>query len=76
MDRVTVGFSEFRDNLATYLLQSDTPVAITGHGNTLNLFIPARHKRTEAEQATLGDNPWLVVPATGGPDMDEPSPAL
>ena len=53
MDHVTVGIREFRENLATYLLESDAPVAITRHGDTIGYFIPARRKRTETERAAL-----------------------
>ena len=48
-----VGIREFRDKLATYLLESDTPLAITRHGDTIGYFIPARHKRSEAERSAL-----------------------
>jgi PHD/YefM family antitoxin component YafN of YafNO toxin-antitoxin module len=44
---------EFRDKLATYLLESEAPLAITRHGDTIGYFIPARRKRSEAERAAL-----------------------
>lgn len=53
MEPVTVGIREFRENLSTYLLESDAPVAITRHGDTIGYFIPARRKRSEAERAAL-----------------------
>lgn len=53
MDSITVGIREFRDNLATYLLESDAPVAITSEGETIGYFIPARHKRSEVERAAF-----------------------
>jgi PHD/YefM family antitoxin component YafN of YafNO toxin-antitoxin module len=53
MDHITVGIREFRENLATYLLESDSPVAITRHGDTIGYFIPARRKRSETERAAL-----------------------
>ncbi len=53
MDPIRVGIREFRENLATYLLESDGPVAITRHGDTVGYFIPARRKRSEAERAAL-----------------------
>ena len=53
MDHVTVGIREFRENLAAYLLESDAPVAITRHGDTIGYFIPARRKRTETERTAL-----------------------
>ena len=53
MDHVTVGIREFRENLAAYLLETDAPVAITRHGDTIGYYIPARRKRTETERAAL-----------------------
>jgi PHD/YefM family antitoxin component YafN of YafNO toxin-antitoxin module len=48
-----VGIREFREKLATYLLESDEAVAITRHGDTVGYYIPARRKRTEADRAAL-----------------------
>ena len=53
MGHVTVGIREFRENLAAYLLESDAPVAITRHGDTIGYYIPARRTRTETERAAL-----------------------
>lgn len=53
MDTLKVGIREFRENLATYLLESDSPVAITRHGDTVGYYIPARRKRTDAERTAL-----------------------
>jgi hypothetical protein len=53
MSTQSVGIREFRDNLATYLLESDKPLAITRHGDTIGYFLPTRRKRTEAEKAAL-----------------------
>jgi PHD/YefM family antitoxin component YafN of YafNO toxin-antitoxin module len=53
MDSIRVGIRDFRENLATYLLESDSPVAITRHGDTIGYFIPARRKRSEAERVAL-----------------------
>ncbi len=53
METVKVGMREFRDKLATYLLDADTPVAITRHGDTVGYFIPARRKRSDADKAAL-----------------------
>ena len=41
MEALKVGMREFRDKLATYLLESESPVAITRHGDTVGYFIPA-----------------------------------
>jgi PHD/YefM family antitoxin component YafN of YafNO toxin-antitoxin module len=53
METQRVGIREFRDNLATYLLESEAPVAITRHGDTVGYYIPARRKRTDTERAAL-----------------------
>jgi PHD/YefM family antitoxin component YafN of YafNO toxin-antitoxin module len=49
----TVGIREFRQRLAAYLLESDAPVAITRHGDTVGYFIPARRKRSAAQREAL-----------------------
>ena len=48
-----VGIREFRDKLASYLLESEEPVAITRHGDIVGYYVPARRKRSETERATL-----------------------
>ena len=48
-----VGIREFRDKLASYLLESEEPVAITRHGDILGYYVPARRTRSETERATL-----------------------
>jgi PHD/YefM family antitoxin component YafN of YafNO toxin-antitoxin module len=48
-----VGIREFRENLASYLLESEAPVAITRHGDTVGYYIPARRKRSETERTAL-----------------------
>lgn len=53
MGAVKVGIREFREKLASYVLESDTPVAITRHGDTVGYYIPARRKRSEAERSAL-----------------------
>ena len=53
MEPVKVGIREFREKLASYVLESDAPVAITRHGDTVGYFIPARRKRSEAERVAL-----------------------
>jgi len=55
METVRVGMREFRSKLAEYLLEADTPIAITRHGDTIGFFIPARPKRTEADKVALRD---------------------
>jgi PHD/YefM family antitoxin component YafN of YafNO toxin-antitoxin module len=53
METLKVGIREFREKLASYLLESDVPVAITRHGDTVGYYIPARRKRAEADRAAL-----------------------
>lgn len=53
MEAVKVGIRDFREKLASYLLESDAPVAITRHGDTVGYYIPARRKRSEVERAAL-----------------------
>ncbi len=60
MEAVKVGIREFREKLASYLLESDVPVAITRHGDTVGYYIPARRKRIESERAALREAALLV----------------
>ena len=53
METLRVGIREFREKLANYLLQTDKPVAITRHGDTVGYYLPARRKRSESERAAL-----------------------
>jgi PHD/YefM family antitoxin component YafN of YafNO toxin-antitoxin module len=55
MATIRVGIREFREKLATYLLESEVPVAITRHGDTVGYYIPARRKRTDEERAAFKD---------------------
>ena len=53
MATLKVGIREFREKLATYLLETDEAVAITRHGDTVGYYIPARRKRTDQERTAL-----------------------
>jgi len=53
MEILKVGIRQFRERLATYLSQTDKPVAITRHGDTVGYYLPARRKRSETERAAL-----------------------
>ncbi len=53
METLRVGIREFREKLASYLLETDAPVAITRHGDTVGYYLPARRKRTESERAAF-----------------------
>ena len=48
METVKIGMREFRENLAGYL-ESDKPLAITRHGETLGFYIPAHGRNRKAE---------------------------
>jgi antitoxin (DNA-binding transcriptional repressor) of toxin-antitoxin stability system len=73
METLKIGIREFRDNLATYLLESETPLAITRHGDTVGYFIPARRRRNEAERAALKEASarWQEVLDSNGLSEDE-----
>ncbi len=51
METAKVGIREFRAGLAEYIA-SDTPVAITRHGQTVGYFIPA-YGQADADLASL-----------------------
>lgn len=53
MGTLKVGIREFREKLASFLLETDEAVAITRHGDTVGYYIPARRKRSDAERASL-----------------------
>jgi hypothetical protein len=40
---IKVGVREFRERIASFL-ESDTPVAVTRHGETLGVYVPTRCK--------------------------------
>lgn len=73
MDTIKVGMREFRDKLATYLLESESPVAITRHGDTVGYFIPARRKRSDADKAALKEaaKRWQEIIDSEGISEDE-----
>lgn len=73
METVKVGMREFRDKLATYLLESESPVAITRHGDTVGYFIPARRKRSDADREALREaaTHWQKVLDSEGISEDE-----
>jgi len=73
METVKVGIREFRDNLASYLLESSAPVAITRHGDTVGYYIPARPKRSEADRVALREAAakWHETMAAAGLTEEE-----
>jgi hypothetical protein len=44
-----VGIRQFRENLSGYL-ESETPVAITRHGQTIGVYVPTKPKVTEEDR--------------------------
>ena len=48
MQPTRVGIREFRENLASYL-ESKTPVAITRHGTTIGIYLPAKPRPSQAQ---------------------------
>jgi PHD/YefM family antitoxin component YafN of YafNO toxin-antitoxin module len=73
METVKIGMREFRDKLATYLLESETPLAITRHGDTVGYFIPARRKRSDAERDALKEaaGRWQAILEAEGVSEEE-----
>jgi PHD/YefM family antitoxin component YafN of YafNO toxin-antitoxin module len=73
MEALKVGIREFRDNLASYLLEAESPVAITRHGDTVGYYIPARRKRTDTERAALKEasEKWQEVLAAADVSEEE-----
>ncbi|MBW4028070.1 MAG: prevent-host-death protein [Acidobacteria bacterium] len=73
METVKVGMREFRDKFASYLLESESPVAITRHGDTVGYFIPARRKRSDADKEALREasTRWQEVLDAGVISEDE-----
>lgn len=47
MPALKVGVREFREQIARYL-ESDTPVAVTRHGETLGIYVPTPKKRAKS----------------------------
>ena len=51
METVKIGVREFRDKLATYLLESEAPLAITRHGDTIGTSsLPGGRAARQREQ--------------------------
>ncbi|HEV2990317.1 MAG TPA: prevent-host-death protein, partial [Candidatus Angelobacter sp.] len=63
----------FRENLATYLLETSSPVAITRHGDTIGYYIPARRSRSEGDRQALKEaaGRLAVILADRGISEDE-----
>ena len=67
MQSKRVGIREFRENLSSYL-ESEKPVAITRHGATIGIYIPARRKPSDADLDALraaGEKMQALIAAAG-----------
>jgi antitoxin (DNA-binding transcriptional repressor) of toxin-antitoxin stability system len=67
MQPTRVGIREFRENLSSYL-ESATPVAITRHGTTIGVYLPARPKPSQADLEALrvaGEKLDALIAAAG-----------
>jgi antitoxin (DNA-binding transcriptional repressor) of toxin-antitoxin stability system len=73
MQTETVGIREFRDNLSSYLLTSESPVTITRHGDAVGLYIPIRRKRTAEERLAFQEaaDKWQAVLNSAGVSEEE-----
>jgi antitoxin (DNA-binding transcriptional repressor) of toxin-antitoxin stability system len=72
MQTVKVGIREFREKLSSYL-EASTPVAITRHGETVGLYIPARRKQREADLEALrraGEQLDALIKAAGASEEE------
>ena len=49
MATIKVGVREFRERIASFL-ESDTPVAVTRHGETVGVYIPTRRRRPKTAE--------------------------
>ena len=52
MQTVKVGIREFREKLASFV-ESEAPIAVTRHGETIGLYIPTRRKPKDADLKAL-----------------------
>jgi PHD/YefM family antitoxin component YafN of YafNO toxin-antitoxin module len=51
MTTIKVGVREFRERIASFL-ESDKPVAVTRHGETLGVYVPTRRKQSRTANLT------------------------
>lgn len=54
MAAIKVGVREFRENFAAFL-ESDTPIAVTRHGETVGIYTPIPRPRPRKSPAELAD---------------------
>ena len=71
MTTIKVGVREFRERIARFL-ESDTPVAVTRHGETLGVYVPTRRKRPKtANLAELRAAAMRLAEALADVDEEE-----
>ena len=71
MPAIKVGVREFREQIARYL-ESDTPVAVTRHGETLGVYVPTPRKSVKsADQAELRAAADRLAAALSDEDEEE-----
>ncbi len=71
MTTIKVGVREFRERIASFL-ESDTPVAVTRHGETLGVYVPTRRKQPKtANLAELRAAATRLAEAEALADVDE-----
>jgi hypothetical protein len=71
MPALKIGVREFREKFASFL-ESDTPVAVTRHGETLGVYVPTRRrKRKAAELSELRAAADRLAEALADVDEDE-----
>ena len=51
MATVKVGVREFRERIASFL-ESESPVAVTRHGETLGVYVPTRTRRPRSAEVS------------------------
>lgn len=71
METIKVGMREFRENLASYVLETDAPVAVTRHGDTIGYFIPTRRKQNEVDPDALEEIAARLQPSLEAAGISE-----
>ena len=67
METAKVGIREFRENMSSYL-ESKSPIAITRHGATIGVYVPAKPKPSQADLdafRTAGEKVQQMIAAAG-----------
>jgi antitoxin (DNA-binding transcriptional repressor) of toxin-antitoxin stability system len=71
MQTVRIGIREFRENLSTYLLKSETPVTITRHGDIVGRYYPFPRKPTETQLSAFDEATARVQAELDADDISE-----